>query len=299
MSSSSSTTIWVFRISAATAARSRRRISTASPAKGLRYTQFYNTARCSPSRASLLTGLHPHQTGIGILTYSTGPEGYAGNLNRSLRHDRGGSQGRQATRTYLSGKWHIAGNLTEPTDAWPLQRGFDSVLWHHHRGRQLLRSEHADPRQRQRRARGQGGPRPSSTPTPSATRPPSFIREHHRRGATPTSPSSSTSPIRPRTGRSTRTRADVAKYKGRFDAGWDRLRESSGWSGSSPPASFAPVLDADGPRPDPTALERGGATRLAAPAAWRSTPPRSTAWTRASAVSSQALEETGQARRTP
>ena len=30
---------------------------------GLRYSQFYNTARCCPSRASLLTGLHPHQTG--------------------------------------------------------------------------------------------------------------------------------------------------------------------------------------------------------------------------------------------
>jgi arylsulfatase A-like enzyme len=38
---------------------------------GLRFTQFYNTARCSPSRASLLTGLHPHQTGIGILSPRT------------------------------------------------------------------------------------------------------------------------------------------------------------------------------------------------------------------------------------
>ena len=51
-------------------------------AGGLRFSQFYNTARCSPSRASLLTGLHPHQTGIGILTYDSGPEGYAGNLNQ-------------------------------------------------------------------------------------------------------------------------------------------------------------------------------------------------------------------------
>jgi arylsulfatase A-like enzyme len=50
-------------------------------AGGTRLTQFYTTARCSPSRASLLTGLHPHQTGIGILTYDTGPEGYASNLN--------------------------------------------------------------------------------------------------------------------------------------------------------------------------------------------------------------------------
>src|SRR4249919_893475 len=50
---------------------------------GLRFSSFYNTARCSPSRASMLIGLHPHQTGIGILTYSNGPEGYAGNLNKS------------------------------------------------------------------------------------------------------------------------------------------------------------------------------------------------------------------------
>ena len=49
---------------------------------GLRFSQFYNTARCSPSRASMLTGLHPHQTGVGILTYDSGPEGYAGNLNK-------------------------------------------------------------------------------------------------------------------------------------------------------------------------------------------------------------------------
>ena len=43
-------------------------------ANGLRFSQFYNTARCSPSRASMLTGLHPHQTGVGILTYDSGPE---------------------------------------------------------------------------------------------------------------------------------------------------------------------------------------------------------------------------------
>ena len=93
-------------------------------ANGLRFSQFYNTARCSPSRASLLTGLHPHQTGIGILTYDSGPEGYAGNLNQ-----------RCATiaevlkpagyRSYLSGKWHVSSNLTQPTDSWPMQRGFD------------------------------------------------------------------------------------------------------------------------------------------------------------------------------
>jgi arylsulfatase A-like enzyme len=41
---------------------------------GVRMTQFYNTARCSPSRASLLTGLHPHQVGVGVLTDDDSPE---------------------------------------------------------------------------------------------------------------------------------------------------------------------------------------------------------------------------------
>ena len=94
-------------------------------AGGLRFSQFYNTARCSPSRASLLTGLHPHQTGIGILTYDSGPEGYAGNLNQQCvtiaEVLKGGGY-----RTYMSGKWHVSSSLKEPTDSWPLQRGFDA-----------------------------------------------------------------------------------------------------------------------------------------------------------------------------
>lgn len=47
---------------------------------GVRFSNFYNTARCSPSRASLLTGLHPHQTGIGVLTGDHRPVGYPGDL---------------------------------------------------------------------------------------------------------------------------------------------------------------------------------------------------------------------------
>ena len=36
-------------------------------ARGVRFTQFYSTPRCSPTRASLLTGLYPHQAGMGHL----------------------------------------------------------------------------------------------------------------------------------------------------------------------------------------------------------------------------------------
>tara|TARA_Y100000588_G_scaffold220498_1_gene234400 strand:+ start:88 stop:495 length:408 start_codon:yes stop_codon:yes gene_type:complete len=57
---------------------------------GIRFTQFYNAARCYPTRASLLTGLHPHQTGIGAATNSPrgligdhGVYGYRGYLNRN------------------------------------------------------------------------------------------------------------------------------------------------------------------------------------------------------------------------
>ena len=91
---------------------------------GVRFSQFYNTARCSPSRASLLTGLHPHQTGIGILTNDTRPNGYAGTLNdrcvtiaEVLRA--------AGYATCIAGKWHLSSSMREPDGAWPTQRGFD------------------------------------------------------------------------------------------------------------------------------------------------------------------------------
>lgn len=93
-------------------------------AQGTRLTQFYNTARCSPSRASLLTGLHPHQAGIGILTGSDGPVGYPGDLNRE------GSTIAEILKsvgyaTAAIGKWHLAADTHSPSDAWPTRRGFD------------------------------------------------------------------------------------------------------------------------------------------------------------------------------
>src|SRR5205085_1937203 len=62
---------------------------------------------------------------IGILTYDSGPEGYAGNLNHRCVTI---PQVLKANgyRTYMSGKWHVASSLTKPTDTWPLQRGFDA-----------------------------------------------------------------------------------------------------------------------------------------------------------------------------
>ena len=55
---------------------------------GVRFTQFYNTARCCPTRASLLTGLYPHQAGIGHMMGDYGVDGYRGDLNRRSRFRR-------------------------------------------------------------------------------------------------------------------------------------------------------------------------------------------------------------------
>ena len=48
---------------------------------GVRFTQFYNTGRCCPTRASLLTGLYPHQAGVGHMTEDHNLPGYSGRLN--------------------------------------------------------------------------------------------------------------------------------------------------------------------------------------------------------------------------
>ena len=51
-------------------------------AGGLRFTQFYNCSRCCPTRAALLTGLYPHQTGMGDMTEDPGKTpAYQGYLN--------------------------------------------------------------------------------------------------------------------------------------------------------------------------------------------------------------------------
>jgi arylsulfatase A-like enzyme len=95
-------------------------------ANGLRFTQFYNTARCCPTRASLLTGLYPHQTGVGHMTNDYGFEGYRGNLNQKCMTF--GEVLRPAGyRTYMSGKWHVTldDTATSSKHNWPVQRGFD------------------------------------------------------------------------------------------------------------------------------------------------------------------------------
>ncbi|WP_439621094.1 arylsulfatase [Gemmata sp.] len=97
-------------------------------AGGVRFTQFYNTARCCPTRASLLTGLYPHQAGIGHMMEDKGTNhpGYRGNLNDSCRTVAEVLKP-AGYRTYAVGKWHVTPHAggDGPKHNWPLARGFD------------------------------------------------------------------------------------------------------------------------------------------------------------------------------
>ena len=95
---------------------------------GLRYTQFYNTARCCPTRASLMTGLYAHQTGMGAMTRPTRLRGYQGHINRNCVTIAEVLK-QAGYATFMSGKWHLTEDknklVTGSKHNWPRQRGFD------------------------------------------------------------------------------------------------------------------------------------------------------------------------------
>ena len=92
---------------------------------GLRFTQFYNTPRCSPTRAALLTGLYSHQAGMGWLDGKVEPksQGFHGKLLprcvtiAEVLRDAG-------YFTAMTGKWHLGQQNGTP----PWERGFDRSL---------------------------------------------------------------------------------------------------------------------------------------------------------------------------
>ena len=90
---------------------------------GLRFTQFYNTGRCCPTRAALLTGVYSHQAGVGHMVNNQKAPGYVGHLNDScvtmaevLRP--------AGYFTAMSGKWHVGFEQ----GVTPKTRGFDRSL---------------------------------------------------------------------------------------------------------------------------------------------------------------------------
>ena len=108
-------------------------------AHGLRFSQFYNTPRCCPSRAALMTGLYPQQAGIGNMMEDRGLPGYRGELNDRCVTIAEVLRG-AGYHTLMAGKWHLCHihfdgkrqlnfESSEPfwdnKADWPLQRGFE------------------------------------------------------------------------------------------------------------------------------------------------------------------------------
>ena len=96
---------------------------------GIKFTQFYNAARCCPTRASLLTGTYPHEAGIGHMTnppkdpkgHNYGFPQYQGKLNSNVI-TIAEALGEVGYSTLMSGKWHLS---FFDKSQWPLQRGFE------------------------------------------------------------------------------------------------------------------------------------------------------------------------------
>ena len=184
---------------------------------GLKFTQFYNTARCCPSRASLLTGLHPHQANIGHMVGNDGIEGYLGDLSlNSVTIAEALKLG--GYNTYMSGKWHVTRFVDGPKHNWPCQRGFDDFYGllkgaanYYHPTTLARNNERIEPSK---------GYYITDAITDNAIR---QIKEHkeNSEGNPFFQYVAYTAPHWPLHAHP----EDIEKYKGRFDSGWDTLRK--------------------------------------------------------------------------
>jgi arylsulfatase len=215
---------------------------------GIRFTRFYGSARCSPTRAALLTGVWPHEAGMGHLANDWGKPGYRGAIPEGVPtiaerlRDLGYS-------THMVGKWHLTPELaaeeataaaaavtaataaspaTSETSApasWPLQRGFDSFY-----GTLGGSDSYFDPMllfDGNRRAVW-----PPGDASPSAGRPyltdvfgdrAARLVTHHFAAASGRPfflYLAFTAPHWPLMA----PEAEIERYRGRYDAGWDELR---------------------------------------------------------------------------
>ncbi|MDG1324559.1 MAG: arylsulfatase [Opitutales bacterium] len=191
---------------------------------GLRFTQFYNTGRCCPTRASLLTGTYPHQAGIGHMMNDTGLPGYQGDLGSNVQTIAEVLSPAKYS-TYLSGKWHVTPKIHPGSSQhnWPRQRGFDRFYGTIHgagsffdpnsltRDNKLI-SPHADKEYKPKEFYY------TDAINDHATR---FINEHENENpfflyVAHTAPHWPMHALP----------EDIQKYKGRYDGGWEEIREA-------------------------------------------------------------------------
>jgi len=194
-------------------------------ANGLRFTQFYNGARCCPTRASLLTGLYAHQAGMGCMEPDWRLPGYRGVLNRKCV-TLAEAMKLNGYSTYMSGKWHVTNkknpNSAEARATWPCGRGFDRFYGtiagagNFFAPRTLTRdNENID-------AEARDDPNFYYTDAISDNTA-TFIREHGRdKAGTPFfAYVAYTAPHWPLHALG----EDIRKYRGKYRAGWDVLRK--------------------------------------------------------------------------
>ncbi|MBN2138166.1 MAG: sulfatase-like hydrolase/transferase [Sedimentisphaerales bacterium] len=188
-------------------------------AAGLRFTQFYNTARCCPTRASLMSGLYQHQAGVGHMMGDYGYDGYRGELSKNCVTIAEALKP-AGYRTYMSGKWHLTKRTrqNESKENWPRQRGFDRFFGTIH-GAGSFYDPNSLTRDNTQIPPGKDFYYTDAI-SDNAVK---FISDHNTEH--PGKPFfmyvAFTAPHWPMHAKP----EDIAKYKGRYAAGWDALRE--------------------------------------------------------------------------
>ena len=97
--------------------------------KGLRFSNYHTTPVCSPARAALMTGLNPHRAGVGaVANLDPGFPGYTMQLGDHIPTLPEALRA-AGYATFAVGKWHLTldalMNDAAPRSSWPLQKGFD------------------------------------------------------------------------------------------------------------------------------------------------------------------------------
>ncbi|MDF9832150.1 arylsulfatase A-like enzyme [Ereboglobus sp. PH5-5] len=201
-------------------------------ARGLRFTQFYNGARCCPTRAALLTGLYAHQAGMGAMTRNHKLPGYTGSIRENCMTIA--EMLRPAGyATYAVGKWHVSRNAKE-TQNLPLQRGFD-----HYYGMLIGSASYYDPSSLARDNtiitpyNDPEGYRPANNQFyltdaigDNAVR---YLEQHARKNSASADASKPFFMYVAFTAAHWPLQAfpeDIAKYKGAYDAGYDAIRQA-------------------------------------------------------------------------